>query len=756
MRVRRPSSFAFRLAMRDRELQDARRKAAYLQLVLDAVPAPVYSKDLDGRYRACNAAFAGFVGCHPTEIIGRTVYDIAPRDVARRHEEQDRLVLETLGEPTSGPGGYWVEYESDLASAANRMTHGISRKAVLRDEKGALLGVIGTVSDVTTLKQTQEGLKRAQERFAAIIEFLPDPTFVVDAQRRVTAWNKAMEVMTGIAKSEVVGTCKYAQAFYGYERPMLLDLLLGGAQAIEQEYEHLQRDGDSVVAEAFASHLYGGKGGHVWIKANLLTDEKGEVAGAIESIRDVTDRKRAEGALEDAKRFAEKLLDRIPVPGMVISDNHEVLLWNRSLAALTGVGSAEAVGTDAQWRAFYGEKRPVLADLVLEQDIERIGAYYPHAVPSQEEPGGWRDEGWHRTGRGDSRYLVYEASPVRTSDGRIEAVIQTASDITDVKLAAEAVEESERKYRFLTERSLVGIYVTTAARFAYVNPKMTEIFGYTAEEFLDGMDPLDVVVPEDRDAVGRSVRSRLEGEVVGTAQSFRGRRKTGETIYLESYGSAIVYEGEPAIIGTIMDVTERKRAEDRILSMSSRLEEINAALKRANEELEALSSIDSLTGLANRRMFDKQLQDEWWRAVRERNCLALVMADVDFFKSYNDTYGHPRGDECLKKVAEVLRGAARRAGDLAARFGGEEFVLLLANTPPAGAKKVAARVLSEVEALCIAHPGSCVSRYVTLSVGVAVVTPDQGDSPHALVAAADDALYRAKTNGRNRMEVAGC
>jgi len=734
-------------------LQNARREVAFLQRVLDAIPSPVYLKDLDGRYRVCNEAFARFLGRDGAEIIGRTVQEITAEDTARRHEEIDRQLLAGFRAPLDGSG--WVEYESDLASAAHEMTHGISRKAVMKDESGAALGVVGTVVDVTKLKAAQDGYRRAQKYLSAIIEFLPDPTFVVDAQHRVTAWNKAMEAMTDTPGDEVLGTTGHAQAFYGFQRPMLVDVLLDGVAASDGDYEQVCRDGDGVVAEAFVPHLYGGRGGYIWGKAALLYDEEGQGAGAVQSLRDVTDRRNAESALANAKRFAEELLDRIAVPSLVIGRNHEVLLWNRSLADLTGVQSADTVGTDRQWRGFYETGRPVLADLVLEQDAEQIARFYPNAVPSHTEPGGWRDEGWLQADTRERRYVVFEALPVRIA-GRIEAVIQTTSDLTEIKMAAEAVEESMRKYQLISERSLVGIYVTTMDRFAYVNPKMTEIFGYTREEFLAGMGLLQLVVPADRRVVRMSVRDRLEGAAVGTAVSFRGRKKTGQLVYLEEYGAAAMYEGERAIIGSIMDVTARKTAENRTLAMSAWLEEVNAALKQANEKLEVLSSTDSLTGLANRRAFDTRMRTEWLRAVREHCRLSLVVADVDFFKAYNDTYGHPEGDECLKRIAEVLGRAARRPGDLAARFGGEEFVLLLPNTEPAGAEEVAKRVLAEVQALSIAHPGSCVSAVVTVSLGVASMIPARGDHPQILISAADDALYRAKSAGRNRVEAARC
>ncbi|CAN7474987.1 diguanylate cyclase [Pseudoduganella sp. LjRoot289] len=175
------------------------------------------------------------------------------------------------------------------------------------------------------------------------------------------------------------------------------------------------------------------------------------------------------------------------------------------------------------------------------------------------------------------------------------------------------------------------------------------------------------------------------------------------------------------------------------------------ALRQANEHLSRLSFMDALTGLANRRRFDQVLHEEWNRAGRSRTPLALVIADIDSFKSYNDTLGHQEGDRCLAAVAGVFLSHARRAGDLAARYGGEEFVLLIPGTERAAAQAIAEEVRAACEALAIAHPASPVAPVVTLSLGVAVCIPADGAAIDDLILAADTALYRAKNEGRNRV-----
>jgi diguanylate cyclase (GGDEF)-like protein len=176
-----------------------------------------------------------------------------------------------------------------------------------------------------------------------------------------------------------------------------------------------------------------------------------------------------------------------------------------------------------------------------------------------------------------------------------------------------------------------------------------------------------------------------------------------------------------------------------------------ASLQIANQELQNLAYMDGMTHIANRRRFDEQLDQEWRRMKREHQPLSLILCDVDYFKQYNDTYGHQLGDECLCHIARAIVAAARRSADLVARYGGEEFVMLLPNTPLAGAKQVANSIQSNIKKLQLHHRNSDVSKYVTASYGVACMMPDDHNEPRQLLLRVDKALYYAKRSGRNRI-----
>ncbi len=180
------------------------------------------------------------------------------------------------------------------------------------------------------------------------------------------------------------------------------------------------------------------------------------------------------------------------------------------------------------------------------------------------------------------------------------------------------------------------------------------------------------------------------------------------------------------------------------------LHELQKELEASNIELERLSAIDGLTGIPNRRSFDEYISKEWSRAVREETSLALLLIDIDFFKKYNDGYGHQGGDDCLRRVSTALATTMRRSSDMVARYGGEEFGVILPNTDLNGAMVIAEELRLAVEQLALKHEFSDVSGVVTISLGAAGIPPRCGEDSASLIALADGALYDAKEEGRNR------
>lgn len=194
---------------------------------------------------------------------------------------------------------------------------------------------------------------------------------------------------------------------------------------------------------------------------------------------------------------------------------------------------------------------------------------------------------------------------------------------------------------------------------------------------------------------------------------------------------------------------EYKKLLKQVTRMVKMSDLMHSELKGLSYKLEVMSNIDVLTNLYNRRFFNEMYQKEWYSAVRSKVSLAIIMIDIDYFKKYNDTYGHIQGDKCLKAVAEAIQKAAKRPRDIVVRFGGEEFVILLPESDIDSAAHVASDVLSNVDELCLPHTASKLYGKVSVSIGIAAAIPAKDDVPDLLLHMMDEALYRAKGDGRN-------
>lgn len=256
---------------------------------------------------------------------------------------------------------------------------------------------------------------------------------------------------------------------------------------------------------------------------------------------------------------------------------------------------------------------------------------------------------------------------------------------------------------------------------------------------------LDIILPDTNGyEVAKEIRM-LQGKDDWTAIIFLSVMSKDEDLVRGIEAGGDDYIMKP--VGNVV-VQAKVRAMYRLVKMQRALVKLAEQLHDANQELQRLSMTDGLTGLSNRRMFDESFQREWRRCLRLKKPMSLVMLDVDNFKQYNDLYGHPQGDECLKAIAKKLSKSAPRPADLVARYGGEEFVMVLGETDQNGARWVAERVRQRVALLQLPHTGSQ-HQFVSVSCGISSVYPTRELSAETLLQSADLALYEAKHQGRN-------
>lgn len=307
--------------------------------------------------------------------------------------------------------------------------------------------------------------------------------------------------------------------------------------------------------------------------------------------------------------------------------------------------------------------------------------------------------------------------------------------------------DNERRLNLALESANEGLWdYNPISGGIYYSPRWFTMLGYKPGEFPETLEtwntlchPDDLTILEDTLhslSTGKEDAFNVEIRMLSRSGQWRWIQVRGRTVEKEDDGRAL------RIVGTLIDISKYKRVE--------------VALQKANDELQRLAALDDLTQIANRRRFEDRLAQEWLRGRRENSMLAVIICDIDYFKKYNDTYGHLKGDETLYTVAQAISAALRRPMDLVARYGGEEFAMILPNTNIAGAERVAREIKKAVAALGIEHQSSKVNPNITLSFGVAAITPSADLSSKILIETADRALYGAKSKGRNQILCIAC
>lgn len=422
-------------------------------------------------------------------------------------------------------------------------------------------------------RETERQLLESRERLSGIIEFFPDATLGVDRSGRVTIWNRAMEEMTGIPASEMIGKGDYAYTvpFYGSPRPQLMDLIFEPGHEVAAEYPHLIRRGDSLMIEVLCPALYGGKGAYVSAKASPLRDSEGNIVGAIESIRDITELNRAQTEIRDAELFNREVINGVKEGIIVYDRDLRVTLWNRYMEEMSGIPSGEMVG-----------KRPFeLFTFLKEAGADR---HAKAALSGTSGESGDIEYKIPQTGKSGWAKTLY--SPHCDTNGSITGVIAIVREITPRKLAEFALHESEERFRNIFNESPIALLLfDNKGVLKEINSAGCDLFGLSSPDEVRGTTFADNP-NTDRDLLkevaGDQGRFHYETEYDFDLVRQTGCHPTSKKgkVLLEVYVCPICKDCGPGVEGVLvqmLDITDRKRAEEALRKSELRFRKFHEA-----------------------------------------------------------------------------------------------------------------------------------------------------------------------------------
>jgi len=635
---------------RKRAEQEMVKKTRQMSEIIDFLPDATFVIDLEGKVIAWNRAMEEVTGVPAESMLGKGKYEYAvpfygeqkpmlanlifmPEiEIAERYDTiekiGDTLVVDIFIQ-NFRPGGvfFWA------------------KASPLYDPAGNVCGAIETIRDITDRKRAEQEMVKKTRQMSEIIDFLPDATFVIDLEGKVIAWNRAMEVVTGVPAESMLGKGKYEYSvpFYGEQKPMLANLIFMPEMEIAERYDTIEKIGDTLVVDIFIPEFRPG-GVFFWAKASPLYDPAGNVCGAIETIRDITDRKRAEQEMVKKTRQMSEIIDFLPDATFVIDLEGKVIAWNRAMEEVTGVPAESMLGKGKYEYSvpFYGEQKPMLANLIFMPEveiaerydtIEKIGDTLVVDIFIPEfRPGGV--------------FFWAKASPLYDPAGNVCGAIETIRDITARKRAEQEIVSSRRSLAdiisFLPDATLAidlnGVAITW-------NRAMEELTGISAETMI-GKGDLEYSLPfyMDRRPMLANLILMPEAEV---ESRYTHVKREGDTLVVDTFiphlgksgryfwaKASPLYDPKGKITGaieTIRDITERREMEGRLARSNAELQ-IAAEIQQSfmPDVIPQISGFD----IAAKSVMAKEVGGDFFDVIPfeiiplAKGTLGLIIADV--------------------------------------------------------------------------------------------------------------------------------
>lgn len=518
----------------------------------------------DGRFRnlEINPAFEKSTGLPRTQLIGKLIEETVPEETASIVNAKYRRCVES---------GYPIEEEVELdLPAGRRYFH--STLIPARDETGRVHRIIGISRDITERKRTEMALSRERELLRTLVENLPMEVYVKDRERRFLLGNRLIVHALGVqTMNEIIG--KRDEDFL----PPYL------AKQFADEEDEIMRTGRPLINDEHTPpHKPDSKRWYLRTKLPLY-DGAGNITGLIGLGNEITERKQMDEALRESQALYHSFIEQLPNPVFRKDSEGRYVMVNSQFCRITDIKAEDFLGRKpsevAMLEAIRQGKSGQITKYAAEgEKVHELIMRTGKIVETEEEyPGA----------DGRKQYMHVIRMPVFDPEGKVVGTQGIQFDVTERKRAEEALRASENRFRVLSDNAFVGIYIIQDGRLSYVNSTLAKIFGYTPEE-LTGAEPALVIHPDDQVMVAENIRRRIDGEIETIHYEFRGRCKDGSTKIIEVLGGRTDFSGRTAVIGNLMDITERIHAADEIarsLAAEKKARRVAEILREANESL---------------------------------------------------------------------------------------------------------------------------------------------------------------------------
>ncbi|MEA5625905.1 PAS domain S-box protein [Nostoc sp. UHCC 0251] len=719
----------------------------------------------DGTFTFVNEAYCRFFGLERDKIIGQHYKPVV-------FEEDQERVFSLVNSISLENPVITIENRA-VACQGVRWTQWIIRG--IFDDQGAIVELQSVGRDITDRKRVEQALSENEQKFRAIFNQTIQFIGLLEPNGIVLEANQTALDFAGITREEVVGKPFWEAKWWtiSLETQEQLKTAIAAAangKSIRYEVDILGRDHQIITID---------------FSLRPILDETGSVTLLISEGRDISEykaalreRHKAEEALRSSQDFLQKVANTVPhiLYLFDLSKGTSIYLNEKSVTVL-GYSPEEFCQADPQWfiNCFHPDDQHLCYDIpsrfVNLEDNEVLSTEYRF----RHKNGEWR---WLNT-----REVVF----ARDADGTPTQILGSVEDISTRKQAEAMLRQQAEGERLITE-------VTQQIRQSL---NLEEVLNTTVNSIRQclGSDSVAIYQLEADGSGNFAAESVVDGypqrleltmHPFSLKQDFsnyyQGLPKVFHDIQESDFSADLfkvlqLYQIKAAIIVPILNgehlwglLIAHQCAAPRYwqafevnllqqlasqVAIAIHQSVLYQQLQAANEELQRLATLDGLTQIGNRRRFDQYLDAEWQRLKRDQVPLSLILLDVDFFKLYNDTYGHLAGDDCLRQLASTFKSIVKRPADLVARYGGEEFAVILPNTEIQGAVYMAQTIRQAVRNLAIPHAQSSVCDRVTVSLGVVSIVPNSEISPQDLINAADKALYIAKQQGRDQVHAVG-